>query len=566
MGKNVKARGVRRKLHDIKDNRQAFKWVMEQTKPHMKSLMGIMVISLLQSGASLGMMLFARNIIDGAISSGVNYNNVILYGMVIVASLTLTAMNSIVTVMVNERFAFSIRIKVYDSVMKSAWKEISKYHSGDIVTRLSSDIEIVATGVAEVIPSIFSLGVNLIVAFGALAFFDIKIALFALFLGPISALIGIITGKKMRPIQNKIQQSESKYKSYMQESVENLVVYKAFNAQEIANTTISQLRKERLYWVKKRQNISAISGAFLGGSFQLGYVVALVYSAGQLSSGVISYGTMTMFIQLVSQIQAPVVGLSKLLPRVVAIAASAARVIEINEIEAENQSLEIKEVNGLGIKAEDITFAYGSEVILENASVDINKGEFVAMMGTSGIGKTTFIRLLMAYLTPDKGSLKICSAEGEEKDINAGVRKYISYVPQGNTLISGRIIDNIRVGCKEISEEEIWELLKVVSVDEFVRSTPQGLYTVIGEKGLGISEGQAQRISICRALAKKAPILILDEATSALDEATEIAVLQHLREHTKGLTCLLISHRKSIMNYCDRCIRIKDKKIVIDSN
>ncbi len=562
MGKNEY--GIKNILHSIKYNRHAFKWVMEQTKPHAKALMGIALISLFQSVVSLGMMLFARSIIDGATLNGIVYSNVAMYGLVIVASLALTAMNSIVTVVVNERFAFSIRIKVYDSVMNSTWKDISKYHSGDIVTRLSSDIDIVATGVAEVIPSIFSLGLNLVVAFGALAFFDIKIALFALFLGPISALIGIITGRKMRPIQNRIQQSESKYKSYMQESVGNLVVYKAFNAQGLANSTISELRRERLYWIKKRQNISAISGAFLGGSFQLGYVVALVYSAGQLSSGLISYGTMSMFIQLVSQIQAPVVGLSKLLPRVVAISTSAARVIEIKDIEKEDQNFEINQVDGLGIKATDVSFAYGSEVILENASANINKGEFVAMMGTSGIGKTTFIRLIMAYLSPDKGALQIYSKEGEGKDINAGVRKYISYVPQGNTLISGKIIDNIRVGCKDISEEEIWELLKVVSVDEFVRSTPEGLHTVIGEKGLGISEGQAQRISICRALAKKAPILILDEATSALDEATEIAVLQHLRDHTKGLTCLLISHRKSIMNYCDRCIRIKDKKIIIE--
>jgi ABC-type bacteriocin/lantibiotic exporter with double-glycine peptidase domain len=299
-------------------------------------------------------------------------------------------------------------------------------------------------------------------------------------------------------------------------------------------------------------------------SYQTGYMAAFVYSTMKLSRQMITFGTMTVFITMVTQIQTPIVGLSRLLPRVVSIFTSAGRVIEIDGMEAENMEGGVLAPGAVGLEAREVSFAYAGDEILCAAGVQIKPGEFVTMMGSSGIGKTTFVRLAMAYLSPDKGEMALFDGAGGRAVVTAGTRKYISYVPQGNTLISGRIIDNIRLGGPEISEEEIWELLRVVAVDEFVRSAPQGLYTVVGERGLGISEGQAQRIAIARALAKKAPLLILDEATSALDEETEIAVLRHLREHVSGITCLLITHRSSVLRFCDRCIRIDDKQIVDD--
>ncbi len=312
----------------------------------------------------------------------------------------------------------------------------------------------------------------------------------------------------------------------------------------------------------KRQRITAISSGLLSASFQAGYISAFAYSALQLSANLITYGTMSVFLTLVNQIQGPVIGLSRVVPRVVSIFTSANRIMEIDGMPDEDYSVPHFKGGRLGIKADNLSFSYDREEIIKDASFVLNPGEFVAMMGSSGIGKTTFIRLAMAYLTPLSGSINLFDEQGTMHSINAGAREHISYVPQGNTLISGRIIDNIRLGNESITEEEIWEILKIVSVDEFVKSTPQGLYTVIGEKGLGLSEGQAQRLAISRALAKKAPILILDEATSALDEATEIAVLEHLRKSAGEITCLLITHRRSTLNYCDRCIRIDNKKIV----
>ena len=547
-------------LKNWKNQRSAMEWLARHTKPFLPSLLILLALDVVTSVVSVGMTLINRQIIDTATAGGDFKNSIIIYVAILLASLIVGALTGVLATVINERFAFGIRLRIYDSVMHTCWDHISKYHSGDIITRLSSDVDIVAGGIAEIIPSIFSLGVSFVAAFVTLAYFDMGIALFALIMAPLTALIGIISGKLIGPLQKKIQESESAYKSFMQESIANLTVFKAFGAQTSAADRLSALRGERIKWVMKRQRVSAVTSMLLSLAFQGGYITAFVYSTIQLSRKIITYGTMSVFITLVSQVQAPVMGLSRLVPRVVSIFTSASRIMEIDGMPTEDMTEpELGRAIGLGV--ENISFAYGSEEILKDASVRIEPGEFVAMMGSSGIGKTTFIRLAMAYLAPGNGKVELFDSDGAHAPITAGARKYMSYVPQGNTLISGRIIDNILLGAPDISEEEIWEILRVVAVDEFVRETPDGLYTVIGERGLGLSEGQAQRLAIARALAKKAPFLILDEATSALDEQTELAVLNHLHDHGEGITCLLITHRRSVLSFCDRCIRIENKRI-----
>ena len=565
MGKKLFGGTFLKFMKNFKMQRPTLKWLAQHTMPFLKSLLLLLLLNMFTSIISVGMTLINRSIIDTATSGGNFTGDVIVYVSILLISLLVNTITGILSVVINERFAFGIRIRIYDNVMHTCWDYISKYHSGDIITRLSSDVDIVASGIAEIIPSIFSLGVSFIAAFVTLAYFDIGIALFALILGPITAIIGILSGRMLRPIQGKIQQSESAYKSFMQESIANLTVFKAFGAQAHAGERLSSLRQDRLKWIMKRQQVSAFSSALLSLSFQSGYISAFIYSALKLSRSLITYGTMSVFITLVTQIQAPVAGLARIIPRVVSIFTSATRIIEIDGMPTEDMTEpDFPDETLLGLSAENVRFAYGDEEILLHADVRIEPGEFVAMMGSSGIGKTTFVRLAMSYLTPNEGRLSLFDASGTSASITAGARKYISYVPQGNTLISGRIIDNIRLGAPKISEAEIWEILKVVAVDEFVQNTPDGLYTVIGERGLGLSEGQAQRLSIARALAKSSPFLILDEATSALDEQTELAVLEHLHKHKQGITCLLITHRRSVLNFCDRCIRIEDKQIVDD--
>ncbi len=264
---------------------------------------------------------------------------------------------------------------------------------------------------------------------------------------------------------------------------------------------------------------------------------------------------------LVNRIQAPIVSLAQMIPRVVAILASAGRIMGIQympkEIAAESQ-IDLRQV---GIQVDKLSFGYADDIVLEDVSFSVKPGEFVAVVGASGIGKTTLIRLIMSFVHSAAGSIQFINNEGETEEVNAGVREFISYVPQGNTLFSGTLRDNILMGKLNATEEEIQEALRLSSSVDFVEELPDGLDTMIGERGHGLSEGQAQRIAIARALIRRSPVLILDEATSALDEMTELNVIEGIRSLKPQITCLLITHRKSVLRFCDRQLQIDNKKI-----
>jgi len=270
---------------------------------------------------------------------------------------------------------------------------------------------------------------------------------------------------------------------------------------------------------------------------------------------------MSVFLTLVNQVQAPVMGLAQQVPKVVSVLASAGRVMELQNMPDEELLPVDMNKEHIGVKVDHMSFGYTDELVLEDVSLDIKPGEFVAIIGESGIGKTTLIRVIMSFMSNIEGGVTFYNSLGESNKGNAGTREFISYVPQGNTLFSGTIRENIRMGKLDATEEELINALKLASGYDFVMELPNGIDTVIGERGHGLSEGQAQRIAIARAFIRNAPFLILDEATSALDEATELSVINGLRKLEPKPTCLVITHRKSILKYCDREIKIENKKV-----
>lgn len=510
---------------------------------------------------SLGMSLISKNIIDRATAGkGIAYS-IAAFVTVLIVSQTITILTSLVSVVISEKFSFGIRRNVYEKILHTNWLSVSKYHTGDLMTRLTSDTDAVANGISGTIPSILILIVQLTSSFITLFVFDRFLALSSLLIAPVAFLASVILGKRLKKLQVKVQESESKYRSFIHESLSNIMIIKSFCDEEYSSEHLYELRNERLYWILKKNRMSLATSSTINVGFQFAYILAFTWGALGISKGSITYGTMSLFLSLVGQVQAPLISLAQTIPKIVSILASAGRIIEIQDLPAEERPNQTIEQTLIGADLEHITFGYNEDSIFEDTSLHINPGEFVAIVGESGIGKTTLIRLIMSFLNSDSGSISFFNSMGQTEKSTATSRHFISYVPQGNTLFSGTIADNVRMGNRNATEEEIIAALKASSAYDFVQNLPDGMNTVIGEKGHGVSEGQAQRISLARALVRKAPFLVLDEATASLDEKTELRVLEGIRSLTPKPTCILITHRRSVLNYCDKEIKIEDKKI-----
>lgn len=547
---------------DRSNKYQYAKWLVQYAKPYMGRITVMMMFNLLYTVVGLVMVTLTKRIIDEATEGNPIITLIVCYLILTIGLQLVSVFGTLMNTMLTEKFSFGIRKQIYEKIIHSHWMDVKKYHTGDLMTRLTSDAGNVADGIIGTIPSIIQLIVELLLVFITLFSYSPLLACFALLVAPVAAVSSWWFGRKLKRLQVKVQESEAAYRSFLQESLANLLIVKAFANEEYSTQRLTQLREERFGWVYRRTKMGLISSTAMSMSFQVGYIVAFAYGAIQISRKAITYGTMSVFLTLVNRVQAPVMGLAQQIPRVVSILASAGRIMELQELPLEEKEEEPLAVVQAGVDVSGLTFGYTQDNVLENVSLHIAPGEFVAVIGESGIGKTTLIRIIMSFMSNIQGSVTFYNEKGETQKANAATRNFIAYVPQGNTLFSGTVRENIRMGNLNATEEEMNEALKLAAAYDFVQELPKGIDTVIGERGHGLSEGQAQRIAIARAFVKKAPFLILDEATSSLDEATEQEVIRGLQRLTPRPTCLVITHRKSILKYCNREIKIANKTII----
>lgn len=548
---------------DWKNQSKYGRWLWRYTKPYIPYLIFNMLLSLLYSCITIGLAVLCQKIIDTA-TAGDNLTGIILiYIVIIVAWQIVSTLSTLVCTLVDERFSFGIRKQVYDKILNSLWIDISKYRNGDIITRMTSDTSRIADGIAGVVPAVITYVFQAVATFITLYIYSSELAMFTVIIAPVAVIIGWLLSRRLKNLEEKVMETESDYRSFMHESIGNLMVIKSFGDEKYASDELTRLRKDRFSWVFKKAKMNMAASVVMSGSFQLAYVVAFAWGAVGISNGTVTFGTMTVFLTLVNKVQEPVANLAASIPAIVSIFASAGRVMEIQNIPEEEKE-EIPDMGKkIGIDIKNMTFSYnGDEKIFENANLKIAPGEFAAVVGTSGVGKTTLIRLLMSFLNVESGEIKFFNSEGMEVDAQAACRSFISYVPQGNTLLSGTIYENVIRGRRTATEEEVIEALKKADAWEFVKKLEEGMYTRVGEKGYGLSEGQAQRIAIARAIIKNAPVLILDEATSALDEKTELKVLEEIKSLSPGPTCIIVTHRTGILPYCEKKIEIYQKTII----
>ncbi|WP_051554935.1 ABC transporter ATP-binding protein [Lachnospira multipara] len=550
------------KLSQIKNKKEYFHWLFIYSKPYIPKILLVMFFNIMATVISILMALLSKKIIDSAQGGNIILWAIGIYLLMIFVNVAFTIANGVVSIMLNERFSFGIRKQVYEKIINAHWMDIKKYHTGDLMTRFTSDAGNVADGIVNTIPTIIELLFELIATFATLFYYEPLLAIFAIILAPIAALISYAFAHKMHKYQKKVQESESAYRSFVQESLANLLIVKAFTIEDHSVDKLTNLRDERFKWVLKRAGVGMASSSVLNMAFQFGYIAAFAFGAIQLSNNSITYGTMSVFLTLVNRIQAPIISLASQLPKIVSIFTSAGRIIELEEIQTEEKQMTNIESNTVGVKLQDVSFGYNpKDIVLDNVNLDIKPGEFVGIVGESGIGKTTLVRLIMSFMNQNNGLITFYNEKDQHEAANASTREFISYVPQGNTLFSGTILENIKMGNMNATDEEIQTAINMAAADSFINDLPMGVNTVIGERGHGISEGQAQRVAIARALIRKAPFLVLDEATSALDENTEIKVLEGIKKLNPRPTCLLITHRRSVLDYCDREIKIDNGHI-----
>ncbi len=551
-------------LSDRENQIRYLKWLGKNTKPFIPIMIIILIFDILGSLIGLGSTFVSKFVVDSATSSDTRFiNGFILMVSVSVASTVIGALTTIFGTYIGERFSFGIRINIYEHILRADWLRLSKFHSGDLLTRLTSDVDTVCSGIATIIPTfittIIRLGASLII----LWHYSWQLTLCALLLVPVGIIVTLIYGEPYKKLQVEVKESEAKYRSFLQESIANITVIKTMQSEKDNCVKLKELRRNRLKLILKRNRMSVYMNISIRFVYMFGYFAAFGVGLFGLYNGNLTYGTMTLLISMVSQVQGPIMGLSGIVGQIISILASAGRLMTTDEIAAENDTKETFKTEKIGLKFNDVSFVYSGDenFIFKKFDYMINPGDRIGIIGTSGVGKTTFIRLVLALCNPQTGNIDFISDDGSIEKANAATRRHIAYVPQGNSLVSGTVRDNLLAGNPSADEKFMWEVLEICAAGDFLRKMPSGLDTKITEKAGGISEGQAQRISIARALIRQAPLLILDEATSALDEKTEEEILSKIQSSKEQPTALIITHRPSMLAYCTRAIEIREGEI-----
>lgn len=555
----------------MKDDLKVLKWICHEARKSLWALAIITIIGILLAFVGVAFAIASKSVLDIAtktIEGNILYAGLVLGGL-IVAQLALQALYTVIQSRARGRLEMRFRKNFFTYILEADYSSINNHHSGDLINRLFSDISTIVDGVMQIVPTGLSFAVRTLLSFLVLLKLDPVLAVLCILIGPIMGVISKIYRNKMKGLHKKTQEAKGKIMSFMQECLQSLLMIKSFNSEGTISGHSFELEQEHYRYSVKRNNISVISNILFYITVTAGYYFALAWEAYRLSMGLVTFGTLTAVMQLVGDVQVPFKGLSATIPMYFSMISSAERVLTVYNLPHENEAevLDCKALYGKmdEIVVDNISFSYGDTPVFENASLRIKKGDTVAIASASGMGKSTFLKLLLGIIPPNKGSIHVCLKNGIKYNIDKSTRALFAYVPQGNMVLSGTIRDNIAFSDNmSYDEERIVSSAKAAQLWDFIEKLPKGLDTVIGEKGLGLSEGQVQRLAIARAIYHGSPVLLLDEATSALDEETEAALLRNIT-NLEGITCIIVSHRRAAFEICRQVIKIHDRHFNIFS-
>ncbi len=549
-------------MNDIK----TIKWIFQKTKTQNINFILLNLLNITYSILGIYLILVSKHVIDAAVAQSML--ELKKYGMqLIIISLTEISLKAIlasIDAVTRAKLEINFKQDIINTILKRNYEKIAKFHSGELMTRIISDVNIIIETLVSLIPEMLSMATRLICAMFLLFQISKEFVVILLLGGILLFIIVNLFKPYLKNIHKKVQTASANVRLFFKEVFENLLVIKIFQAEDIISKKAMEIQKERYHIQMKRRKLSITSGMGFNIIFQISYLYALIWSAYQLYLQNITVGGLTSIVQLISQIQAPIINLSRSFQSMFSMIGSAERIIELENIEedcilpkkstknwySEMKSLVVKEVD----------FTYRNKKIFHQANLEVNKGETIAIYGESGIGKSTLLKLILGIIKKDAGNIYFQLDNGEIQEINNETRNMFAYVPQGKFILSDTIKENITFVNPSISETQLQEALEVSQAKTFIEALPEGLNTKIGERGSGLSEGQLQRIAIARAIASQAPILILDEITSSLDSKTEAEVLKNIKK-LKNRTCIIVTHRNSISEICDKEFIVENEKI-----
>ena len=547
-----------------------WKWIFEYSKKYKWAILIYTVFGILSTTLGLGSAVATKYIIDIIVNRSVSQLWVLVFIVVFssIFSIVFSSVYNRLSVKISIFVNNDIQADVFGKIMDAEWMSLNRYASGDLLNRFSNDVRSVAANAVDWIPNMIIQFYGFVATFVVICYYDVAMALIAFLTAPFLAASGRYFLRKTQEHKQKVLKVNSDVMAFEVESFYNYDTIKSFGATEQYHEKLKSWQKifadtnldYNLFSIKASVWMRLLSTAVS--------LLTLGYCVFRLWSGSITYGTMMLFLQQGGKLSASFEGLVKVVPNMVNSAVAAHRVREITELPKEThhpESIEKLEPflrEGLTIQLKDVSFAYvENEKVLKESCLTARPNEIIALVGPSGEGKTTIIRMLLGLISPQMGDVVLLTKEKKEIRMNADLRSLFSYVPQGNTLFAGTIADNLRLAKPEATEEEMIEALKTACAWEFVEKNPKGIRAAVGERGRGLSEGQAQRIAIARAVLRNAPVLLLDEATSALDAETERKVLENIMKQHPNKTCIVTTHRKSVLNMCQRVYQVVDTKI-----
>lgn len=537
-----------------------------------KLKLGVLLLVLLNSAISISAVAFAlvlREAIDGAVSGNkmVFLKFVIILGLIMVGQIAARGVIRFLDEYVRSGMENVIKTRLYETILSRKYSAITAYHTGELLNRITNDAVVVADGFVQIIPGIIAMLVKLAGAAAVLFVLDYRFSVIFFAGGGLVLIFTTLFRRVMKKLHKDVQAADGVLRSYLSENLGSLMVLKTFGAERKSIDTSKQYMDKHRFMRMKRNKFSNICNVGFGLVMNGGYIFGLCWCSFGILHGSITYGTLSAVLQLVDQLWAPLANMTGYLPKFYGMLSSAERCMELESLEEEHVESQFSRdycrelyKDMTAIECKNITFRYEDDIILENADIYIGKGELITIMGNSGAGKSTLLKLLLAIYEPEKGTLEI-KTEKESYALTEKYRKMFAYVPQGNFLMSGNVtsaIASLDDTSADVDMDKVKAVAHIACADTFVEKLEQGYDTLIGERGMGISEGQAQRLAIARALYTDAPVLLLDEATSALDEQIEKKVLKNIRELTDK-TVIIVSHRKAVLEVCDRCVVLEDK-------